>query len=37
LEKIHADGGTKDRAFVGTIKIFKRARGVVGGVEWDGF
>jgi hypothetical protein len=37
LEEVHADGGAKDRAFVGAEKILKRARGVVGGVEWDGF
>jgi hypothetical protein len=37
LEKVHTDGGAKDRAFVRTKKILKRARGVVGGVEWDGF
>jgi hypothetical protein len=37
LEKVHADGGAKDRALVGAEKILKRARGVVGGVEWDGF
>jgi hypothetical protein len=29
LEKVHADGGAKDRAFVGAEKILKRARGVV--------
>ena len=29
LEEIHTDGGTKDRAFVRTIKIFKRARGAI--------
>ena len=37
LEKVHADGGAKDRALVGSEKILKRARGVLGGVEWDGF
>ena len=37
LEEVHADGGAKDRALVGAEKIFKRARGVLGGVEWDGF
>ena len=37
LEKVHADGGAKDRSFIGAIKIFKRARGVLGGLEWDGF
>jgi hypothetical protein len=37
LEKVHADGGAKDRALVGSEKIFKRARGVLGGVEWHGF
>ena len=37
LKKVHADGSTKDRAFVGAKKILKRARGVFGGVEWDGF
>jgi len=37
LEKVHADGGAKDRALVGAKKILKRARGVLGGVEWDGF
>jgi hypothetical protein len=37
LKKIHTDGSTKDRTFVGAKKIFKRARGVLGGVEWDGF
>jgi hypothetical protein len=29
LEKVHADGGAKDRAFVRTKKILKRARGVI--------
>jgi hypothetical protein len=29
LEKVHADGSPKDRAFVGAEKILKRARGVV--------
>jgi hypothetical protein len=29
LEKVHTDGGAKDRAFVRTKKILKRARGVV--------
>ena len=29
LEKVHANGGAKDRAFVRTKKILKRARGVV--------
>ena len=37
LEKVHADGSAKDRAFVGAEKILKRAGGVLGGVEWDGF
>jgi hypothetical protein len=37
LEKVHADGGAKDRALAGSEKIFKRARGVLGGFEWDGF
>ena len=37
LEKVHADGSTKDRALVGSEKIFKRARGVLGGLKWDGF
>ena len=37
LEKVHTDGGAKDRALVGSEKILKRARGVLGGVEWDGF
>ena len=37
LEKVHADGGAKNRALVGSEKILKRARGVFGGVEWDGF
>ena len=37
LEKVHADGGAKNRALVGAEKILKRARGVLGGVEWDGF
>jgi hypothetical protein len=36
LEKVHTDGSTKDRTFVGAKKILKRARGVLGGVEWDG-
>ena len=29
LEKVHADGGAKDRAFVRTKKILKRARGAI--------
>ena len=37
LEKVHTDGGAKDRALVGAKKILKRARGVLCGVEWDGF
>ena len=37
LEKVHADGGAKDRALVRSEKILKRARGVLGGIEWDGF
>ena len=37
LEKVHADGGAKDRALVRSEKILKRAGGVLGGVEWDGF
>jgi hypothetical protein len=37
LEKVHTDGGAKDRALVGSEKILKRARGVLGGVEWHGF
>ena len=37
LEKVHADGSAKDRALVGSEKIFKRARGVLGGLKWDGF
>ena len=37
LEKVHADGGAKDWTLVGSEKILKRARGVLGGVEWDGF
>jgi len=37
LKKVHADGSAKDGALVGAEKILKRARGVVGGVEWDGF
>ena len=37
LEKVHADGGAKDRALVGAEKILKRARGVFGGLKWDGF
>ena len=37
LEKVHADGSAKDWALVGSEKILKRARGVLGGVEWDGF
>ena len=37
LEKVHTDGGAKDRALVRSEKILKRARGVLGGVEWDGF
>ena len=36
LEKVHADGCAKDRTLVGSEKILKRARGVFGGVEWDG-
>jgi len=36
LEKVHADGGAKDRAFVGSKKIFKRAGGVDGSVDWNG-
>ena len=37
LKKVHADGSAKDGALVGAEKILKRARGVLGGVEWDGF
>jgi hypothetical protein len=37
LEKVHTDGGAKDRALVRSEKILKRARGVLGGIEWDGF
>ena len=37
LEKVHTDGSTKDRTFVGAEKILKRARGVLGGLKWDGF
>jgi hypothetical protein len=37
LEKVHTDGSTKDRALVGSEKILKRARGVLGGLKWDGF
>ena len=37
LEKVHADGGAKDRALIGAEKILKRARGVLGGLKWDGF
>ena len=37
LEKVHTDGGAKDRALVGSEKILKRARGVLGGLKWDGF
>ena len=37
LEKVHTDGGAKDRAHVGAKKILKRARGVLCGVEWHGF
>ena len=37
LEKVHADGSPKNGAFVGAEKILKRAGGVLGGVEWDGF
>lgn len=37
LEKVHTDGSTKDRTFVGAKKILKRARGVLGVVECDGF
>jgi hypothetical protein len=37
LEKVHADSSTKNRSFIGAIKIFKRARRVLGGLEWDGF
>ena len=37
LKKVHADGSTKDRAFVGAKKILKRAGGVLGGLKWDGF
>ena len=37
LKKVHADGGAKDRTFVGAKKILKRARGVLCGLKWDGF
>ena len=37
LEKVHADSSAKDRALVGAEKILKRAMGVHGGVDWDGF
>lgn len=37
LEKVHADGGAKDWTLVGSEKILKRARGVLGGLKWDGF
>ena len=37
LEKVHTDGSAKDRALVGAEKILKRARGVLGGLKWDGF
>ena len=37
LEKVHADGGAKDRALVGAEKILKRARRFLGGLKWDGF
>ena len=37
LEKVHTDGSPKNGAFVGAEKILKRAGGVLGGVEWDGF
>ena len=37
LEQVHTDGGAKDRTFVGAKKILKRARGVLGGLKWDGF
>ena len=37
LEKVHTDGSAKDWTLVGAEKILKRARGVLGGVEWDGF
>jgi hypothetical protein len=37
LEKVYADGSAKDRALVGAKKILKRARGVLGGLKWDGF
>ena len=37
LKKVNPDGGAKDRTFVGAKKIFERARGVLGGLKWDGF
>ena len=37
LEKVNTDGSAKDRALVGAEKILKRARGVLGGLKWDGF
>ena len=37
LKKVHADGSAKDGALVGAEKILKRARGVFGGLKWDGF
>ena len=37
LEKVHAYGSAKDWALVGAEKILKRARGVIGGLKWDGF
>ena len=37
LEKVHADGSAKDRALIWAEKILKRARGVLGGLKWDGF
>ena len=37
LEQVHTDGGAKDRPLVGAKKILKRARGVIGGLKWDGF
>ena len=37
LEKVHTDGSAKDGALVGAEKILKRARGVLGGLKWDGF
>jgi len=36
LEKVHADGGAKDRALVGSEKILKRARCGIGIFESDG-